>query len=141
MITERVKGTSTMDNYKRLTNNNIEEYNPKYHFCVCCEHYGGKYCSCNKPYGPCANYKHLIKIYNRLSELEDKIENGTLIELPCKIGQKIYWKDARFEWKIEKIEIYEDEILLFDDCNNLIVISDIGTKVFLTKPEAEAKLK
>ena len=23
-------------------------------------------------------------IYNRLSELEDKIENGTLVELPCK---------------------------------------------------------
>ena len=26
------------------------------------------------------------EIYERLAELEDKIEQGTLIELPCKVG-------------------------------------------------------
>ena len=29
-------------------------------------------------------------IYTRLQELEDKIENGTLIELPCKVGDIVY---------------------------------------------------
>lgn len=29
-------------------------------------------------------------IYKRLYELEDKIENGTLLELPCKVGDKVY---------------------------------------------------
>ena len=29
-------------------------------------------------------------LYNRLAELEDKIENGTLIELPCKVGDTVY---------------------------------------------------
>lgn len=27
---------------------------------------------------------------NRLAELEDKIEKGTLIELPCKVGDTVY---------------------------------------------------
>lgn len=26
----------------------------------------------------------------RLAELEDKIEDGTLVELPCKVGDKVY---------------------------------------------------
>ena len=30
-------------------------------------------------------------IYNRLYELENAIENGTLIELPCKVGDTV-WK-------------------------------------------------
>ena len=29
-------------------------------------------------------------LYNRLAELEDKIENGTLVELPCKVGDMVY---------------------------------------------------
>lgn len=33
-------------------------------------------------------YSH---IYNRLAELEDKIEDGTLIELPYKLGTKLYF--------------------------------------------------
>jgi hypothetical protein len=32
----------------------------------------------------------LYDLYNRLAELEDKIENGTLIELPCKVGDTVY---------------------------------------------------
>ena len=29
-------------------------------------------------------------LINRLAELEDKIENGTLVELPCKEGDILY---------------------------------------------------
>lgn len=28
------------------------------------------------------------KCFNRLGELEDKLENGTILELPCKVGDK-----------------------------------------------------
>lgn len=27
---------------------------------------------------------------NKLAELEDKLENGTLVELPCKVGSDVY---------------------------------------------------
>lgn len=32
----------------------------------------------------------LCDVLNRLAELEDKIENGTLVELPCKVGDTAY---------------------------------------------------
>ena len=41
----------------------------------------------------CSDFKGCPKIYDaiaRLAELEDKIENGTLIELPCKVGDMVY---------------------------------------------------
>lgn len=40
-----------------------------------------------------ANYDELL---NRLAELEDKIENGMLAELPCKVGDAICNKNIKF---------------------------------------------
>ena len=37
-------------------------------------------------------------MYKRLQELEDKIENGTLIELPCKVGDTVYCLLAQGVW-------------------------------------------
>lgn len=34
--------------------------------------------------------KEVQKILDRLAELEDKIEDGTLVELPCKVGTIVY---------------------------------------------------
>ena len=70
--------------YKRLTNNNLEEYDPEYDFCIDCKYFGEPN-GCNRPNGTCDNYERFIEIYNRLSELEDKIENGDLIS-PCDMG-------------------------------------------------------
>lgn len=78
---------------------------------------------------------------NRLVELEDKLENGTLKQLPIRIGQTIYRKDAHFSWEITEARIYEDEIVFYDDSDNMIRVEDIGKKVFLTKAEAEQKRK
>lgn len=39
-------------------------------------------------------YNTVIK---RLAELEDKIENGTLLELPCKVGDTVYELDYNRE--------------------------------------------
>lgn len=72
-----------MKNYKRLTNNNRDEYDAEYDFCCDCKYFGEP-CGCNRPNGTCSNYDRFLETYSRLAELEDKIENGTLVELPCK---------------------------------------------------------
>ena len=64
--------------YKRLTNNNRDEYDPEYDFCCDCKYFGEP-CGCNRQNGTCGNYDRFLETYNRLAELEDKIENGTLI--------------------------------------------------------------
>lgn len=73
-----------MKEYKRLTNNNRDEYDAEYDFCCDCKYFGEP-CSCNRPNGTCGNYDRFIETYNRLAELEDKIENRTLVEIesPC----------------------------------------------------------
>ena len=67
-----------MSSYKRLTNNNRNEYDPEYDFCCDCKYFGEPN-GCNRPNGTCDNYDRFLETYNRLSELEDKIENGKLI--------------------------------------------------------------
>ena len=73
-----------MSNYKRLTNNNSDGYDAEYDFCCGCQYFGEP-CGCNRPNGTCDSYDRFLETYNRLSELEDKIENGTLKE----VGQTI----------------------------------------------------
>ena len=88
-----------------------------------------------------------IEIYRRLQDLENKIENGTLIELPCKIGDTAYciYRNAEYEYWIEE-EIVHD--FIYTNYGEI----DIGTEcrmlgkvyrycVYLTKAEAEKKLK
>ena len=95
----------------------------------------------------------VIEKLNCLAELEDKLKNGTLIELPCKVGDAVYRigkainvEKQRYElyvqdYTIIKIEIYEEEILFVDNSDNEIYIVDFDKAVFLTKAEAEKKLK
>lgn len=82
-------------------------------------------------------------VLNRLAELEDKIEDGTLIELPCKVGDIVYQFDNGgeiYELMILHINIYkgkpyyETDAIDFDN-------RAIGESIFLTKAEAEARLK
>lgn len=72
----------------------------------------------------------------RLAELEDKIENGTLHELPCKVGDKVYQLDNAGD-------IYESEIKCLIYVTSHIAFDErsIGTSIFLTKEQAEARLK
>ena len=44
-------------------------------------------------------------IYKRLHDLEDKIENGTLITVPYAIGQKLYCVDKSGYSDVEKIKV------------------------------------
>lgn len=86
---------------------------------------------------------------DRLAELEDKIENGTLVETPCKVGDTVYevFKEHKppfiQETTIEKIVITEKGFKLRLSRNSVYetAISSLGRTVFLTKSEAETKLK
>jgi hypothetical protein len=95
-------------------------------------------------------YKNAL---NRLAELEDKIEQGTLIELPCKVGDTIYVIDEwweRTEGKpVHYVVLSEDKVDSFTYYGNIIhidcEISDsfyiFGDDAFLTREEAEKRLK
>ena len=129
-----------MSDYKRLTN---KEYlnKPK---CFNCEHNYSNCITCERYCvdGDCFELRSELR---RLAELEDKIENGTLIELPCKVGDKLYsipFDNSKiFEHKVKGFRI----IAISENKQSNYIESDIGflfgENAFLTKPEAEAKLE
>lgn len=87
----------------------------------------------------------------RLGELEEKIENGTLVELPCKVGEIMYEVVEGIpiqEWKIESIcfnRTYPKGVIWAERTRDLahwkFWIEDYGTKWFVTKTEAEKRLE
>ncbi|MBR2870612.1 MAG: hypothetical protein IKB98_04470 [Clostridia bacterium] len=94
-------------------------------------------------------------IYTRLAELEDKLENGTLVDTKVKIGQRVFrrgfFKGEIDEYIVSNI-ILENGKLKFhlkhdydehQTCYSATVldIEEIGKTVFLTKAEAEKKVK
>ena len=89
------------------------------------------------------------KVVNRLAELEDKIENETLFDIPCKVGCAIYevFKNHKppfiQQTKVEKIIVTEKGLKLKLARNSVYEtsISSLGKTLFLTEEEAEAKLK
>lgn len=82
-----------------------------------------------------------LKIYRRLAELEDKIENGTLVETP-KIGQTMYGFSVReqlIEFTVVAITIDSQyNIIVWDYDDNDFVIGENG---FYSFEQAQAKLK
>lgn len=95
-------------------------------------------------------------VIDKLAEYEDLEEQGRLIKLPCKVGDKIFLDFAGFGKDIDKftvkdfhLDCFEDgETILFCDyesndkaLSGQIDVMEFGKTVFLTKSEAEAKLK
>ena len=88
-------------------------------------------------------------LIDRLYELEDKIEEGTLVELPCKVGERMYEVVDGIpiqEWKIESIcfdRAYPKGVIWAERTRDFahwkFYIEDCGTKWFTDKAEAEAK--
>ncbi|MBO5969139.1 MAG: hypothetical protein J6S14_11660 [Clostridia bacterium] len=72
------------------------------------------------------------------------IANGVLVP-PCNVNDTIYRCGDPikkvYDWQIEHIEIYGDEVVFVDDSDNTFTEDDIGKTVFLTKEEAERALK
>ena len=87
----------------------------------------------------------------RLGELEEKIENGALVELPCKVGDVMYEVigDAYIdEWEIESIcfnKTYPKGVIWAKRTRDFarwkFWIEDCATKWFATKAEAEKRLE
>ena len=89
------------------------------------------------------------KVVNRLAELEDKIENGILIELPCKVGDVVYevFKNHKplyiQQTKIEKVIITNKGLRLKLERNSVYEtsVSSLGKTLFNTQEEAEKRLE
>lgn len=77
----------------------------------------------------------------RLGELEDKIENGTLVELPCKVGDTATAVIDTFAYdnSVQKVKI-KGLAYIVEDENGDITFQHIS-RLFHNEEEAEAKLK
>lgn len=88
-------------------------------------------------------------LLDRLAKLEDKIENGTLVDLPCKIGDTIYevFKNHKppfiQQTKVEKIIVTEKGLKLKLARNSVYEtsITSLGKTLFLTEAKALKKIK
>ena len=90
------------------------------------------------------------ELREKLKEYEDLEEQGRLIKLPCKLGDTVYvpTRDFVSELRIVHITVSKNNTFFHWMLNtgiypNLDGFSgnNIGKTVFLTEPEAEAKLK
>ena len=82
------------------------------------------------------------KVLKKLKEYEDLEEQGMLIKLPCKVGDKV-WTKYGCSFEVEKVEIIKGGKIF--RCGNqgtsdymAFYEHEIGTYVFTTKAEAEA---
>lgn len=94
----------------------------------------------------------ILNVATKLKEYEDLEEQGRLIKLSCKVGDTIWYVDEdddEYPIELEINTISKNDINTFtfyyaDDDNYgkfAFIDSDFGETVFLTKSEAEAKLK
>ena len=89
----------------------------------------------------------MADLRERLKEYEDLEEQGRLVKLPCKIGTEVYditWWDDVQEKVVVKGKAYYRTVHKHKVTKSPFTYSDIdnfGKTVFLTKSEAEAKLK
>lgn len=83
----------------------------------------------------------ITTILKKLADYEDLEEQGRLIKLPCKVGDTAYEITGAtthgYDWKYLTYE----KAYVHGTVFNLGRLYDIGKTVFLTKSEAEAKLK
>ncbi|MCM1305883.1 MAG: hypothetical protein NC037_00315 [Bacteroides sp.] len=97
----------------------------------------------------------LRQAYNRLAELEDKIENGTLVEVPCKIGDIVYqvcnacglWDIE--EWRITSTQMTDGKLTLINVESDIPFVIKVrksfeyplGQNLFFTRKKAEKRLE
>ena len=92
----------------------------------------------------------------KLADYEDLEEQGRLVKLPCKVGDTVYRINKGAKEPIIKMRVLQVHfkqlhknrtIIRIDTINdndmgeNCYLLEDFGKTVFLTKSEAEAKLK
>lgn len=88
--------------------------------------------------------QQMMSCAQELLEYRYKLKNGTLVELPCKVGDTIYaveYSLAKGEWFVKEYTVYgfsvdEDRVILYIDYDICVGANE----VYYTKVEAEAKL-
>lgn len=76
--------------------------------------------------------EEIDSVYRKLKDYEDAEEQGLLLRLPCKVGTDVYYI----------LGIPNETPCTIDSCVfELSDIHKIGKSLFLTREEAEAKLK
>ena len=114
---------------------------------------------CNDTCGDC-DICPIQKCFDKLGELEDKLENGTLIELPCKVGDTVYVIPSLTNFRLNYVNNYpqhnrvckqvvhsvqswnKNQYCIWTcDGINLLLPQFFNEMWFLTEQEAEAKLK
>ena len=101
-------------------------------------------------------YKALEEIAERLANREQAEEQGLLLRLPCKVGDTLYRvnkgaKEPVIMMRVIQLyikQIHKDRTVMRIDAINdadmgesCYLPCDIGERIFLTREEAEAKLK
>ena len=87
-----------------------------------------------------------IEALEELQQYRRAEQNGLLLRLPCNVGDSVYFIKAYFSCCKEPMEEKVDRIIIanlvtFKTENRTFCLNDIGTKVFLTKSEAEQALE
>lgn len=99
-------------------------------------------------------HKQVAEYLRKLKDYEDAEEQGRLVKLPCKVGDVVYFAhhdrvissevlSEKYHAEAENHGVFIRERLTIDveGVSAEIDFGDIGKTVFLTKSEAEAKLK
>ena len=98
---------------------------------------------------PCGENSYTYKglLLEALGKYEDAEEQGLLLRLPCKVGTTVYnttwWDDVTEKVKVGGKTFYRTvhKHKVSKSTFSLLDIYDFGKTVFLTKEEAENKLK
>ena len=91
----------------------------------------------------CDDCRFLQKALDRLAELEDKIESGRLLELPCKVGDEVYIvaKQGLDIYAVEKVIVCDLWYSPTDNCLYPMTADECPlSEIFPTRAEAEKKL-
>lgn len=130
-----------IDEFIEYTKEKAEEY--KYRACF--------FESDNPMYKACIkvakDHEQLAEWLEKSKEYQQLEEQGRLVKLPCKIGDEVYnitWWDDVQEKVVVKGKIYCRTVRKHKVTKSIFSYFDIlefGKTVFLTRKEAEAKLK
>ena len=139
----------------RLTNH--------FSYCECaeCKYYDEELAKCNKCkiFITSTGHCHDKKVWEKLRDYEDLEEQGLLLKLPCKTGTTVYVIDTIYEcdndymgcimefpdrYQCEigfKCEYEHEKIVVRPESFDFKMLDNFNKTVFLTKEEAEEKLK
>ena len=98
---------------------------------------------------------HLTDALNKLADYEDKEEQSLSLDLPCKVGDKVYIHcdtvNQIIPYDVQDIHIDNESTRFFATAfdiyygefldEKIFTVDDIGKTVFLTKEAAEQVLK